>query len=214
MDYSTYVLLYLMNNMETSRRIIRVCLAMIYGGICWRLLVIQKSSTIILTLSWWKTSNSKVIDNVRLQGIYKLYQSCVNVATTVSTNSSKCVLKGNLIQVLDVLDTCDPLLILPSVSSISHSFCYGGGLRQAGLPSLRKIQLFIPILASDQWSTQGFLSLSGQHNVSLGSICVPPLKVSKSCQTPQQCRCCQVTAVTPSWKKNKMEITGLPYMMG
>jgi hypothetical protein len=42
---------------------------------------------------------SKAIDDASLQGIYKLPHSWVTVTTTVTTNISKCVLKGILIQI-------------------------------------------------------------------------------------------------------------------
>jgi hypothetical protein len=57
-------------------------------------------------------------------------------------NNPKCVLKGILVTVLHTNWT--------AVISISHPFCDGGGRRKAGLPSLRKIKLFIPTIASVQ----------------------------------------------------------------
>jgi hypothetical protein len=45
---------------------------------------------------------SKAIDDASLQGIYKLSHSLVTVTTVVTTNISKCVLKGILVQILGV----------------------------------------------------------------------------------------------------------------
>jgi hypothetical protein len=67
--------------------------------------------------------------------------------------------------------------------SISHPFSGGGGWRKAGLSSLRKIQLVIPILAFFQWFIWGLLSLSGQRSVFPVSTRVPPLKLSKRLST-------------------------------
>jgi hypothetical protein len=51
---------------------------------------------------------SKVIDDVSLQGIYKLPQSWFTVTTEVTTNVPKCVLKGILVQIsgVEALKTC------------------------------------------------------------------------------------------------------------
>jgi hypothetical protein len=45
---------------------------------------------------------SKAINDASLQGIYKLSHSLVTVTTAVTTNIPKCVLKGILVQILDV----------------------------------------------------------------------------------------------------------------
>jgi hypothetical protein len=126
--------------METPRTTIRGFLAMTCGRISGssircpeqRLLVIQKSSTIILTITFTKTSKSETIDDVSLQGIYKLSHRWVIVRTTVGTNSLKCVLKGSLVQALGVktlkncLFHCPPHTCWAAVMSISHPFCEGG----------------------------------------------------------------------------------------
>jgi hypothetical protein len=100
---------------------------------CGRLpqLVIQKSSTIILTISYTETSVNKAINEASLLGIYKLSHSWVIVKTTVTTNGLKYVLKGFLIQVSGVKERkphfhC-PHTSWTAVILINHPFCDGGG---------------------------------------------------------------------------------------
>jgi hypothetical protein len=92
---------------------------------------------------------SKAIDDTSLQGTCKLFHSWVIVRTTVQINNTKYVLKGILIKVsgLKVLET--GLFQHPPHMPDSNPFC-DRGLLTAGLPSLRKIQLLIPMPASSQ----------------------------------------------------------------
>jgi hypothetical protein len=104
-------------------------------------------------------------------------------------NSSKFALKGILFR-FKVWRHMEPTsfnafhTFWSAVMSISHSFCDGEAWRKAGLPYLRKIKLFIPLLASIQWSIQGLLSFSGQYNF-IWVHMYSPLKISKRCQPPQ-----------------------------
>jgi hypothetical protein len=98
----------------------------------------------------------------------------------VQTNNTKCVLKGTLIQAsgLKIVKTCTFQYSSHSwtatVSTI-HPFC--DGFLNAGFPSLRKVKLFIPILAFVQWPIWGVLSLSGLHNALTEAPCFTLLKV-------------------------------------
>jgi len=131
---------------------------------------------------------SLIIDDTSLQGIYKLSHSWVIVWTTVQTNNTKCVLKGILIQVagLKIVKTCTfnvPHTCSTAPISIIHPFCDGVAFLKAGLPSLRMIQLFIPILALVQWSIWGLLSLSGPRNGLPMAARFTLLKLSNSLST-------------------------------
>jgi hypothetical protein len=111
MYYSTYVLLYLLSNMETLRNI--TCfLAKTCGGI-WEKVSGSLSNDCRLSRrvapsSSQLVSQSKVIDNASLQGIYKLSHSWVTVTTAITTNNPKSVLKVILVQLLgaEALKTC------------------------------------------------------------------------------------------------------------
>jgi hypothetical protein len=91
---------------------------------------------------------SKAIDNASLHGIYKLSHSWITVTTTVTTNIPKRVLKGILVQRnLKPASFTDLHICWTEIMLISHPFCDGENLEKVRLPSLRKIQLFITILA-------------------------------------------------------------------
>jgi hypothetical protein len=100
---STYVLLYLLSNMETLRNI--TCFHAVEefgkevsGSLSNDCRVTRRAASSSSQI----VPQTKAIDDASLQGIYKLSHSWVTVTTAVTTNISKCVLKGILVQILGV----------------------------------------------------------------------------------------------------------------
>jgi hypothetical protein len=88
-----------------------------------------------------------------------------------------------------------------------------GRFKKMGLLSLRKIQIFITIIAFVQWSIWGLSSLSGQRNNFLTSTCIPNIgTINEVSNILNKRSCCQAFTAAPSLKNVKKDINGLPYM--
>ena len=109
----------------------------------------------------------------------------VIVWTTVQTNNVKYVLKGILIQAsgLKIVKTCTSQrspCMLDSTNICNPSILWWSQLLEGRFTYLKKIQLFIPILALVQCSIWGLLSISGLRNALLRAACFTLLKLSNT----------------------------------
>ena len=150
-----------------------------------------------------QTCICKAIDDTGLQGIYKLPHSWVIVWTTVQTNNTKCVLKGLRVSTVKTCTFQHSPHILDSTNICNPPTLWWNQFLEGRFTILKKIQLFIPILALVQWPIWGLLSLSGLRNALPAAVRFTLLKLSNSLSTSSTNSHRQVLSAEHPYKKHK-----------